>query len=126
MRLPKPARCGKQRPQLERPRKCWQPPGQGLVRPARIPASTLLISPEFEGIKTYLLGLTQQPSAPLLISPEFEGIKTLPRGLLAFLRALLISPEFEGIKTFLGRQQRLALPLLISPEFEGIKTGQVS
>ena len=38
----------------------------------------------------------------LLISPEFEGIKTrLPTPVQAVrARALLISPEFEGIKTF--------------------------
>ena len=60
----------------------------------------------------------------LLISPEFEGIKTayfLDDGLPV---ALLISPEFEGIKTTRRRCDRSAArPLLISPEFEGIKTG---
>ena len=58
----------------------------------------LLISPEFEGIKTRVVR-TAVRRGPLLISPEFEGIKTAvyafayPRG------SLLISPEFEGIKT---------------------------
>ena len=37
----------------------------------------LLISPEFEGIKTNADRQTL-PGSPLLISPEFEGIKTQP------------------------------------------------
>ena len=35
----------------------------------------------------------------LLISPEFEGIKTERRVLVGLVDPLLISPEFEGIKT---------------------------
>ena len=35
----------------------------------------------------------------LLISPEFEGIKTPGPELQAEQQRLLISPEFEGIKT---------------------------
>ena len=38
-------------------------------------AVTLLISPEFEGIKTKITGWVWDVA--LLISPEFEGIKTL-------------------------------------------------
>ena len=35
----------------------------------------------------------------LLISPEFEGIKTRAAFAHPFRVSLLISPEFEGIKT---------------------------
>ncbi len=35
----------------------------------------------------------------LLISPEFEGIKTFVPSIFSVTIALLISPEFEGIKT---------------------------
>ena len=37
--------------------------------------------------------------AGLLISPEFEGIKTPASAPLVPATSLLISPEFEGIKT---------------------------
>ena len=37
----------------------------------------------------------------LLISPEFEGIKTHVIACDPVVKGLLISPEFEGIKTFL-------------------------
>ena len=58
----------------------------------------------------------------LLISPEFEGIKTQGHEHYAVAAALLISPEFEGIKTKGGIQRGNLVALLISPEFEGIKT----
>ena len=38
-------------------------------------------------------------TSTLLISPEFEGIKTPATHIQAIATALLISPEFEGIKT---------------------------
>ena len=45
------------------------------------------------------MGVVWRPQVPLLISPEFEGIKTDEFIRCRRLRALLISPEFEGIKT---------------------------
>ena len=54
---------------------------QGVQWPA---VRSLLISPEFEGIKTgkpVHCGLQES----LLISPEFEGIKTCGHGLLSGL-----------------------------------------
>ena len=62
----------------------------------------------------------------LLISPEFEGIKTSNGGQGVFNNALLISPEFEGIKTSTSALFFALVSLLISPEFEGIKTGHDS
>ena len=40
-----------------------------------------------------------QGTRALLISPEFEGIKTIGISGFCMFSALLISPEFEGIKT---------------------------
>ena len=41
-------------------------------------------------------------SCTLLISPEFEGIKTYASDSAISTISLLISPEFEGIKTALA------------------------
>ena len=62
-------------------------------------ALALLISPEFEGIKTPRKRACMRAKNSLLISPEFEGIKTSPTGRNRYNTPLLISPEFEGIKT---------------------------
>ena len=46
-----------------------------MVAPSPIWELSLLISPEFEGIKTPVIDEDQYRKR-LLISPEFEGIKT--------------------------------------------------
>ena len=47
------------------------------------------------------------PHASLLISPEFEGIKTKRKARCVLAMSLLISPEFEGIKTNHGVSPRM-------------------
>ena len=55
----------------------------------------LLISPEFEGIKTRQSDRTIQ-AIPLLISPEFEGIKTQQVQVISCLVFATDQPRIRG------------------------------